>query len=117
MLALGDDEAHSSGYNPTRDKLLLLFASGVACSAAVSVSGIVGLYGLLIPHIVRMVFGVDNRKTLPLSIMLGGSILVLIDTLARSIMLYELPIGIFTILLGAPVFLYLMKKSHLGWEQ
>jgi iron complex transport system permease protein len=117
VLALGDDEAKSSGINPIREKIIILLAAGLTCSAAVSVAGIIGLYGLIVPHIVRMISGVDNRTAIPLNMALGGSLLVIIDDISRSLMLFELPIGVFTVLIGAPVFIYLMKKNNIGWER
>ena len=116
VLALGDDEAKSSGVHVLRDKLILLLIISIACSAAVAVAGIIGFYGLIVPHIVRMIVGVDNRKLIPLCIALGGSFLVVIDDISRSLMSFELPIGIFTMIIGAPVFLFLMKKNHIGWD-
>lgn len=117
VIALGDDEAHSGGIHPFRDKLILLLAVTIACSAAVAVSGIIGFYGLIIPHIVRMITGADHRRMIPVSMMLGGSMLVLMDDLSRTMMAFELPIGIFTMMAGAPVFLFLMKRNHIGWEE
>lgn len=116
VMALGDDEARTAGIHPVRDRLILLFAVTAACSAAVAVSGIIGFYGLITPHIVRMVTGADHRKVIPMSVALGGTLLVLMDDLSRSMMSFELPIGIFTMLAGAPVFLYLMKRERIGWE-
>jgi iron complex transport system permease protein len=81
------------------------------------VSGIIGLYGLMIPHIVRMLFGVDNQRTLLLNLLLGGSFLTLIDNISRSAAGFEIPIGVFTMLLGAPFFIWLLKKSNIGWER
>jgi iron complex transport system permease protein len=117
VLALGDDEAASSGLHPRRDRMTIIFIVTIACSSAVAVAGIIGFYGLIIPHMVRMIVGVDNRKVIPLSLTLGGSCLVIIDDLSRSLMAFELPIGIFTMLLGAPLFLYLMKRNHIGWDR
>ena len=117
VLALGDDEARSSGYHPLRDKLILLSVMSISCSAAVAVAGIIGFYGLIVPHIVRMIVGVDNRKVIPLSMTLGGSFLVIIDSISRSLMAFELPIGIFTMIIGAPIFLFLIKRNHIGWSR
>ncbi len=116
VMALGDDEARTAGIHPVRDRLILLFAVTAACSAAVAVSGIIGFYGLITPHIVRMITGADHRKVIPMSVALGGTLLLLMDDLSRSMMSFELPIGIFTMLAGAPVFLYLMKRERIGWE-
>jgi len=115
VLALGDEESRSVGINPTRMKLWILAAATLAGSAAVAVAGIIGLYGLIIPHAVRMLFGVDNRKTIALNFFLGGSFLVLIDDLSRTLTTFEIPIGVFTMLIGAPFFIYLLKKTNIGW--
>ena len=117
VLALGDEEAASSGLNPTRMKIWILLAATLAGSAVVAVSGIIGLYGLIIPHIVRMIFGVDNRRTLVFNLLLGGSFLVIIDNFSRTMAGFEIPIGVFTMLIGAPFFIWLLKKSNIGWQQ
>ncbi|MCB2220980.1 MAG: iron ABC transporter permease [Bacteroidetes bacterium] len=117
VLALGDEEAASSGLNPNRLKIWVLLAATLAGSAVVAVSGIIGLYGLIIPHITRMLFGVDNRRTLIYNLLLGGSFLVIIDNFSRTMAGYEIPIGVFTMLVGAPFFIWLLKKSNIGWQQ
>lgn len=117
VLALGDEEAASAGLHPARLKGWSLLAVTLASSAAIAVSGIIGLYGLMIPHLVRMLFGVDNQRTLLLNLLLGGSFLTLIDNISRSAAGFEIPIGVFTMLLGAPFFIWLLKKSNIGWER
>ncbi|MBN2174618.1 MAG: iron ABC transporter permease [Bacteroidales bacterium] len=117
VLALGDEEAASSGLNPTRLKIWILLAATLASSAAIAVSGIIGLYGLVIPHVVRMLFGVDNQRAVLYNLLIGGSFLVLIDNISRSVAGYEIPIGVFTMLIGAPFFIWLLKKSNIGWQQ
>jgi len=117
VLALGEDEALSTGLNPGRLKMWILLAATLASSAVIAVSGIIGLYGLIIPHLVRMLFGVDNKTTLLLNLFLGGSFLVLIDDISRSYRGFEIPIGIFTMLLCAPFFIWLLKKTNIGWQQ
>jgi iron complex transport system permease protein len=117
VLALGDEEAAASGLNPARLKAWIILATTLASSAAIAVSGIIGLYGLVIPHIVRMLFGVDNKSTLVLNLLLGGSFLVLIDNISRSAGGYEIPIGVFTMLIGVPFFIWLLKRSHIGWQE
>lgn len=117
VLALGDDEASSAGLNPARLKIWILLAATLASSAAVAVAGIIGLYGLIVPHAVRMIYGVDNQRTLLLNLFIGGSFLVVIDDISRTAAGFEIPIGVFTMLVGAPFFIYLLKKSSIGWEQ
>ena len=116
VLALGDDEAKTVGINPEKDKLIILIAATLASSSAVAVAGIIGLYGLVVPHMVRMLAGPDNRKLIPLNFVLGGTFLLIIDDFSRSFSGFEIPIGVFTMLLGAPVFILLMKKTNIGWN-
>lgn len=116
VLAMGDEEASSSGSQPQQLKWWVLVAATLASSAVVAVSGIIGLYGLMIPHVVRMIFGVDNKSTLIINLLLGGSFLVIIDDISRTLAGFEIPIGVFTMLIGAPFFIWLLKKSNVGWE-
>ena len=117
VIALGDEEAVSSGLNLNKLKISILLATTLASSAAIAVSGIIGLYGLIVPHIIRIIFGVNNKTTLTLNLMFGGSFLVLIDDISRSLGGFEIPIGVFTMLIGAPFFIWLLKKSNVGWNQ
>jgi iron complex transport system permease protein len=117
VIALGDEEAASVGVNPGRLKLWILAGATLSGSAAVAVSGIIGLYGLIIPHTVRMLFGVDNRSALVINFLAGGTFLTLIDNISRTMAGFEVPIGVFTMLIGAPFFIWLLKKSNVGWEQ
>ena len=116
LLALGDDEARATGMNPGRMKIWILLAATLATSAVIAVSGIIGLYGLIIPHLVRMLFGVNNKTTLILNFLLGGTFLVLIDNVSRSFQGFEIPIGVFTMLLCAPFFILLLKRTNAGWQ-
>jgi iron complex transport system permease protein len=117
VLALGDDEARTAGINPNKDKLLILLAATLASSSAVAVAGIIGLYGLIVPHMVRMMIGPDNRQSIPLNFLFGGMFLLIIDDFSRTISGFEIPIGVFTMLLGAPFFIFLMKKTNIGWDR
>ena len=117
VLALGDDEARTVGINPGKDKIIILFSATLASSSAVAVAGIIGLYGLIVPHMVRMIIGPDNRQSVPLNFLFGGMFLLIIDNFSRTLSGFELPIGVFTMLLGAPFFIYLMKKTNIGWNR
>jgi iron complex transport system permease protein len=117
VLALGDEETRTVGLNPEREKLLLLIPATLAASAAVAVAGIIGMVGLVVPHMVRMLVGPDNTRTLPVSCAFGGTFLVLVDDLARAITTFEVPVGIFTTLIGGPFFIYLLKKSGAGFGE
>jgi len=116
VLALGDDEARTVGINPEKDKLIILIASTLAASSAVAVAGIIGLYGLIVPHMVRMIIGPDNRQAIPLNFLFGGMFLLIIDDFSRTLSGFEIPTGVFTMLLGAPFFIFLMKKTNIGWN-
>lgn len=113
-LSMSEEEARSLGTHPERYKLIFIFAGTLATSAAVSVAGIIGLVGLIVPHMVRMIIGPDHRLLLPASVTTGAAFLVIIDDFARSIFSFEIPIGILTTLIGAPFFLYLLRKSQAG---
>ena len=117
VLALGDDEARTVGINPDKDKLIILIAATLASSSAVAVAGIIGLYGLIVPHMVRMIIGPDNRQSIPLNFFFGGMFLLIIDDFSRTLSGFEIPIGVFTMLIGAPFFIYLMKKTNIGWNR
>jgi iron complex transport system permease protein len=117
VLALGDDEARTVGINPDKDKLIILIAATLASSSAVAVAGIIGLYGLIVPHMVRMIIGPDNRQSVPLNFLFGGMFLLIIDDFSRTLSGFEIPIGVFTMLIGAPFFIYLMKKTNIGWNR
>lgn len=111
-LLLGEDVAHSLGVDVEKTKLILLILSSLATAASVSVSGIIGFVGLIVPHAIRIVSGPDHRNLIPFS-MLGGAIfLVISDTISRVIVSpSELPIGVVTSMFGAPYFLYLLYKN------
>jgi iron complex transport system permease protein len=117
VLALGDEEARAVGLNAERYKLIFVVAATLAASSAVAVAGIIGLVGLIIPHMVRMIFGPDHRTLIPISITLGASFLVLVDDFARAGLGFEVPVGVITTLVGAPVFVYLLRATQAGgWE-
>lgn len=115
VLSLGDEEARALGINPARLRLLLIVAAALLTSATVAAAGVVGWVGLVIPHLVRLMVGHDNRVVLPGSFLLGGLYVLIIDTIARSIAEVEVPVGILTALIGAPVFIsVLIKKARAG---
>ena len=111
-LLLGESEARHLGVDVVGLKRLIIALNGIAMGAAVSVSGIIGFIGLVVPHIVRLLRGPDHRYLIPYSALLGGLLLTVADTIARSAFApAELPVGILTALLGAPFFLFLL------WQQ
>ena len=112
LLSLGIDTAKQLGVNTVAVKNITYVITSIMIGALVSVSGIIGFVGLLIPHICRLIFGTDNRVVLPASFFIGAAYLTLADTLARTLVApSELPVGAITALIGAPVFVYLLKQK------
>lgn len=111
ILLLGDESAKNLGVEADRVKKIILVTASVITAASVSVSGIIGFVGLIVPHIVRMFIGPKHIKLLPLSFVTGGGLMVVCDTIARSIIAQEIPVGIITAILGGPFFIYILKKK------
>jgi iron complex transport system permease protein len=112
LLQFGDDQATQMGLNVRRAKIIIIVASSLVTAAAVSFVGIIGFVGLIVPHIVRIWWGVDYRRIIPLSILGGASILLIADVLARVLLApQELPVGIVTALAGAPFFLWVLRRA------
>ena len=109
ILSLSEDEAKASGINLPRTRLIFILASTVITASAVSMCGQIGL---LIPHCARMLVGSNNRYVIPVSLSLGASFMILIDTLSRTISIIELPLSILTAIIGAPVFITLLNKNR-----
>jgi iron complex transport system permease protein len=111
LLSLGEETAAVLGVNTERTKLLAFATASLLTGAAVAVSGVIGFVGLVIPHVVRLLWGGDHRRLLPASILLGASFLVLMDALARTVAApTELPVGAVTALTGVPFFVYLLRR-------
>ena len=110
-MSMGEDEAKTLGVNVKRDRLIFIAGSSLAVCIAVSVSGIIGWVGLMVPHLVRMMTGPDHRSLVPLSMAAGAAFMIFADTVARSLTTFEVPVGIITAITGAPFFVYLMKRS------
>jgi len=112
ILVTGEGTALQLGIPVQRTRMILLVSASLVTGAAVSVSGVIGFVGLVVPHIVRMRFGSDHRLLLPASLLFGGAFLMAADTVARIVLApAELPVGVITALCGAPYFAYLMKRS------
>lgn len=112
LLARGEVTAGSLGVHVARLRLVTYFAASLLTAAAVTSAGSVGFIGLIVPHMLRLIAGSDHRLLLPASALLGGSLLMLADTLARSLIApQQLPVGVLTALIGAPVFLYLLRRE------
>lgn len=116
ILAMGDEEAQSLGLNPSRVRLIIIAGCTLLTSAAVSISGIIGWIGMIIPHMARMIVGPDNKILLPASLSLGASFLLLIDNISRVVISMEIPIGILTAVIGVPIFLYLLRRGYSEWS-
>ncbi len=111
--SLGEEEAAYLGIEVERDKIFILAIGSLLTAAAVSISGLVGFVGLVIPHAVRLTLGPDHRVLLPVSALAGAAFLVIADLLARTLMApVEIPVGVITALIGAPFFLYLLRRSR-----
>lgn len=111
IMLLGDEEAQSLGVEVEKLKKISIAISALLAGVAVSISGIIGFVGLIIPHIVRLIVGPDHRILIPASALMGGIFIVLTDTLARTIISpAEIPVGIITAFFGAPFFVYLLQK-------
>ena len=112
VLSLGDEEATSLGINVPRTRLLLVVAATAGTAAAVSVSGLIGFVGIIVPHTVRLLVSTSYRAVVPLSLVVGAGFLVLTDVLARTVLSpAELPIGVVTAFFGAPFFALVLRSS------
>ncbi|RMX04335.1 iron ABC transporter permease [Corticibacter populi] len=112
LLSLSDDEAQALGVHVLRLRLLLVIAATLMTAAAVSITGIIGWVGLMVPHAARLLVGPEFGRLLPVALLLGAGFVVLADTLARSTAGIELPLGVVTALVGAPCFLWLLARSR-----
>lgn len=113
VLAVGDDEARSLGLNVTRTRLVLVGCATLGTAAAVSVSGLIGFVGIVVPHLVRLAVAPSFRVILPLSVALGAAFLILADVLARTVLApAELPIGVVTAFIGAPFFALVLRTTR-----
>jgi iron complex transport system permease protein len=112
LLQFGDDQASQLGLDTRRAKIIIIIAASLVTAAAVSFAGIIGFIGLIVPHVVRIFWGADYRRSVPLSILGGACALLLADVLARVILApQELPVGIVTALAGAPFFLWVLRRG------
>jgi iron complex transport system permease protein len=114
LLSLNDQSSFSLGLIPSRERLLVLVAAVAVTAAVISVAGIVGWIGLIMPQIARRLFGADTRYVLPGATLLGGIFALLCDDLARTLFPGELPLGILTSFIGAFVFLYMLARGNQG---
>lgn len=112
LLTLGDDEARTMGVNPDAHRLVLILCATLVTAASVSVSGMIGWVGLVIPHLCRKAVGSDYKYLLPASMIFGAAFLLIVDNVSRNLLATEIPIGILTAFIGAPFFLYLILRKE-----
>lgn len=116
LLLAGSETAQSLGVEVEKVKRILLIATTLMVAFCVSACGVIGFVGLVVPHCIRLVSGPDNRRVVPLAVLVGGLFLLLCDTLARTVLMpNELPVGSLTSLVGAPLFIYLLYKNKKGF--
>lgn len=115
ILSFGDEEARALGVNTSRLRMVIIICATMLTATVVSVSGQIAWVGLVIPHLARMIVGPDYRYLIPATAIIGGAYLLLVDNIARTAMQVEIPLGILTSILGAPVFVYLMLRGKKGW--
>lgn len=113
ILLLGEEEAHSLGLNPHKSRKKILLITSIVTAMAVSVSGGISFIGLIVPHMMRLIVGADNKILLPISCILGAIFLLICDLIARILLSpIEISVGVITSILGAPYFLYLINKNR-----
>ena len=108
LLTVGEEEALSMGINTTRLRLIVITCATLLTAVSVSISGVIGWVGLVIPHFCRMIYGYDYRRLIPTTLLFGATFLIVVDNVARLATAGEIPIGILTSFIGAPIFFYLI---------
>lgn len=115
VMALGDDEAKALGVNVKRCRLIIIIASTLITAVSVCVCGAIAWVGMIIPQITRFLVGPDCRRLLPCVFVIGAIFLMLVDVACRAAVNAELPVGIVTSLIGAPIFFLVLRRSQMGW--
>lgn len=116
ILSLGDEEAISLGVNPARLRITIIAMATLITASCVTITGVIGWIGLVIPHICRMLVGVDHQRLLPISIIIGSIFMIIVDLIARTAIAAEIPVGIITALVGAPFFAILFYRTRGSWK-
>lgn len=114
VLSLGEDEARALGVETRKFRTIVIVCSTLLTSAAISIGGLIGWVGLIIPHLMRMLIGPNNSHLLPASAICGGAFLLLVDDFARSVAVTEIPLGVLTAIIGAPFFIFLITREKEG---
>ena len=113
IMLQGDEAARHLGVNPNQTRKILIIITTIATSAAISISGVIGFVGLIIPHIIRIIIGPDHRRLLITSFLAGGVFLLFCDTLSRILLTsQEIPVGVITAFIGVPFFLFLLRNGR-----
>ena len=112
LMSLGNRTASSLGVDTRRVTITLLITASLVAAICVSVSGIIGFVGLLVPHMMRLITGPDNRRLVPVSLLAGAILLLVADTITRAVLPSEIPIGVLTALIGGPFFCYVFRKQQ-----
>jgi iron complex transport system permease protein len=115
LMSLGEDEARSLGVDTRKMTRIIIICATVITASAVCISGIIGWVGLVVPHIGRLLVGPDFKKLAPASVLIGASYMMVVDNTSRTAFSTEIPLGILTAVIGAPVFAYLLTKKKVGW--
>ena len=116
VLTLSEDEAKALGVDVRRTRLVVVAAATLMTAAVVSVSGIIGWIGLIVPHLARLLVGPDFARLLPGAMLVGAAYLLAVDTVARTVAPVEVPLGVLTAFIGTPVFVWLLAVARRGWQ-
>lgn len=116
LLSFGEEEAKALGVDTRKVRAILILASTLLTSASIAISGMIGWVGLIIPHLARLIVGPNYKILLPASALMGATFLLLVDDIARTVFITEIPLGILTAIVGAPFFLYLLYRGRGTWE-
>jgi len=117
VLSFGEDEARSLGVHSGKLRIMVILCATLIDASIISISGIIGWVGLVIPHIARFTVGPNHKVLLPVSFLFGAIFMLLVDNLARTISSLEVPVGIITAIVGTPFFIYFLKRSSTrSWE-
>ncbi len=115
VLAMGEEEAMALGVNTGKIRAIIVICCTMITASSVCISGTIGWVGLVIPHVCRTLVGPNHKRLLPVSLLMGAIFLLLIDNIARTIAMVEIPIGILTAIVGVPFFVYLLSRRNRGW--
>lgn len=111
IISLGDEEAYSLGIDPNRARGVIILASTLVTASCITVTGIIGWVGLVIPHIARLIVGPNHSRLLPAATLIGATFMTIVDLIARTVVATEIPVGVLTALIGAPFFAVLFRRS------